>query len=161
MFSRSIVELGWPPHISTILSHICTSWFDCMTQLSSDPSFDFTIYALQVYPNFLPTYELHINLSGRKRKRHNIFITLVRIHKYHIYWETWKYHTKKSLSFILKTYKNFKTMMEQRTWDIVLDLIVLSFNCSRPKWRLRSPWLKVIWVNLKVRSVYSNPEENS
>ena len=24
-----------------------------------------------------------------------------------------------------------------------------------------SQWLKVIWVNLKVRSVYSNPEENS
>jgi hypothetical protein len=30
-------------------------------------------------------------------------------------------------------------MVEQRTWDIVLDLIILSFNCSRPKWSLRSP----------------------
>ena len=30
-------------------------------------------------------------------------------------------------------------MVEQRTWDIVPDLIILSFNCSRPKWKLRSP----------------------
>jgi hypothetical protein len=29
-------------------------------------------------------------------------------------------------------------MVEQRTWDIVLDLIVLSLNYSRPKWKLRS-----------------------
>ena len=28
--------------------HTCTSWFDCMTQLSLDPRFDFTIYVLQV-----------------------------------------------------------------------------------------------------------------
>ena len=33
-------------------------------------------------------------------------------------------------------------MVEQRTWDIVLDFIVLSFNCSRPKWRLRSPMVE-------------------
>ena len=131
-----------------------------MTQLSLDPLFDFTIYALQVCPSFLPTYELHISLSGRKRKRHHIFIALVRIHKYHIYWETWECHTIESLSFILKTYKNSRTMVEQRTWDIVLDLIVLSFNCSRPKWRQEAPWLKVIWVSLKVRLVYSNPEES-
>ena len=66
-----------------------------------------------------------------------------------------------SLSFILKTCKNSKTMVEQRTRDIVLDLIILSFNCSRPIRRLEAPWLKVIWVSLKVRSVCSNPEENS
>ena len=113
-----------------------------MTQLSLDPLFDFTIYALQVCSSFLPTYELHINLSGRKRKRHNIFIAFVRIHKYPIYWETWECHTMESLSFILKTYKNSKTMVEQRTWDIVLDLIILSFNYSRPKWRLRSPMVE-------------------
>jgi hypothetical protein len=29
-------------------------------------------------------------------------------------------------------------MVEQRTWDIVLDLILLSFNCSRSKWKLKS-----------------------
>ena len=33
-----------------------------------DPKFDFTIYALQVCSSFVPTYELHISLSGRKRK---------------------------------------------------------------------------------------------
>ena len=128
-----------------------------MTQLSLDPLFDFTIYALQVCSSFLPTYELHISLSGRKRKRHNIIIALVRIHKYHIFWENWECNTMEALNFIL----NSGIIVEQRTWDIVLDLIVLSLNCSRPKWRLRSPWLKVIWVSLKVRLVYSNPEENS
>ena len=51
-------------------------------------------------------------------------------------------------------------MVEQRTWDIVLDLIDLSFNCSRPKWRLRSPMVEGNMGNLKVRSVYSNPKEN-
>jgi hypothetical protein len=40
------------------------------------------------------------------RERHNIIIALVRIHKYHIYWETWECHIMKTLSFILKTYKN-------------------------------------------------------
>jgi hypothetical protein len=30
-------------------------------------------------------------------------------------------------------------MVEQKTWDIVLDLIVLSFNYTRPKWRPKSP----------------------
>ena len=92
-------------YIHHIHPHICTSWFDCMTQLCLDPLFDFTIYALQVCSSFLPTYELHISHSGRKRKRHNIFIASVRIHKYHIYWETWECHTKEALSFILKIYK--------------------------------------------------------
>ena len=142
MFSRSTVELGKAPNISTIHPHICTSWFDCMTQLSLDPLFEFTIYALQVCPSFLHTYELHINFSGRKRKRYNIFIALVRIHKYPIYWETWECQTMESLRFILKIYKNSGTMIEQRTWDIVFDLIILSFNCSTPKWRLRSPMVE-------------------
>ena len=35
-------------YISTIHPHTCISWFDCMTQLSLDPRFDFTIYVLQV-----------------------------------------------------------------------------------------------------------------
>ena len=132
-----------------------------MTQLFLDPLFDFTIYALQVCSSFLPTYELHINLSGRKRKRHNMFITLVRIHKYHIYWEIWECHTMEALIFILKTYKNSRIIVDQRTWDIVLDLIVLSFNCSRPKWRLRSPMVEGNMGKFEVRSVYSNLEENS
>ena len=42
-----------------------------MTQLSLYPLFEFTIYALQVFSNFFPTYELHISLSGRKRKGNN------------------------------------------------------------------------------------------
>ena len=33
-------------------------------------------------------------------------------------------------------------MVEQRAWDIVLDLVILSFNCSRSKWRLRSPMVE-------------------
>jgi hypothetical protein len=47
-----------------------------------------------------------------------------------------------SLSFILKTSKNFGMMVEQRARDKVLDLIVLSFNCLRPKSRLRSPMVE-------------------
>jgi hypothetical protein len=33
-------------------------------------------------------------------------------------------------------------MVEQRTWDIVLGLIILSFNYLRPQWRLRSPMVE-------------------
>ena len=51
-------------------------------------------------------------------------------------------YTKESLSFIWKTYKTSGIRLHKRTWDIVLDLIVLSFNCSRPKWRLRSPMVE-------------------
>ena len=54
--------------LATIYPHTCTFLFDCMTQLSLDPRFDFTIYVLQVCSSFLPTYELHISLSSRKRK---------------------------------------------------------------------------------------------
>ena len=56
-------------------------------------------YALSCY---FHSYELHISLSCR-RERHNITIALVRIHKYHIYWETWECYTMEALSFILKT----------------------------------------------------------
>ena len=52
-------------------------------------------------------------------------------------------------------------MVQQRTSDIVLDLIVLSFNCSRPKRRLRSPMVEDNMGKFEVRSVYSNLEENS
>ena len=86
---------------------------------------------------FLHSYELHISFSCRKKERHNITFALVRIHKYYIYWETWECHTMEAMSFILKPYENSGIMVEQRTWDIVLDLIVLSFNCSRPKWRVK------------------------
>ena len=55
-------------YIHHIHPHTCTSWFDYMTQLSLVPLFNFTIYSLQVCSSFLPTYELHISLSGRKRK---------------------------------------------------------------------------------------------
>ena len=40
-----------------------------MTQLSLDPLFDFTIYALQVCSSFLPAYELHIALVVAREKR--------------------------------------------------------------------------------------------
>jgi hypothetical protein len=42
-------------------------------------------------------------------------------------------YKKESLSFILKTYKNSRIKVDRRTRDVVLDLIVLSFNYSRPK----------------------------
>jgi hypothetical protein len=111
-----------------------------MTQLSLDLLFNFTIYALQVSSIFLPTYELHISLSIRKRKGHNIFIALVRIHKYYIYWETWECHTKESLSFILKTYKNSETMVEQRIWDIVLDHSVFQLLKTQVKAKKPHGW---------------------
>jgi hypothetical protein len=82
-----------------------------------------------------------IRLSCRKR-RHNIIIALVRIHKYHIYWEIWEYHTIKALSFIYENLQNSRIIVEQRPWDIVLDLIVLSLNCSRPKWKFKSSIVK-------------------
>ena len=144
----TVIEYGLSYSSLFLDGHLSTHCFRYLGHLSIffstlfDPLFDFIIYALQVCPSILPTYELYISLSGRKRKRHNIFIALVRIHKYHIYWETSECHTMQSLSFILKIYKNSGTMVKQRTWDIVLDLIVLSFNCSRPKWRLRSPMVE-------------------
>jgi hypothetical protein len=51
-------------------------------------------------------------------------------------------------------------MVEQRTWDIMLDLIVLSFNSSKPKWRLRSPMVEGNMGKFEVRLVYSNLEKN-
>jgi len=40
---------------------------------------------------------------------------------------------KESLSFISKIYKNSRMKVDPRIWNTVLDLIVLSFNYSRPK----------------------------
>jgi hypothetical protein len=42
-------------------------------------------------------------------------------------------YKKESLSFIFKTYKNPRMKVDRRTRDVVLDLIVLSFNYKRPK----------------------------
>jgi hypothetical protein len=78
---------------------------------------------------------------GNEKAQYHFYAS-VRIHKYHIYWETWEGHTIESLSYILKIYKNSGTMVKQRTWDIVFDLIVLSFNCSRPKWRQTNPMVE-------------------
>ena len=56
-------------YIHHIHPYTCTSWFDCMTQLSLDSRFDFTIYVLQVCSIMLfHSYELHVSLSCRKRK---------------------------------------------------------------------------------------------
>jgi hypothetical protein len=94
------------------------------------------------------------------REKAYIINALVRIHKYHK-WETWEGHTKETLSFILKIYKNSRMKVDRRTWNTVIDLTILSFNYSRPKWRLQAPWWKVIWVSLRVRIVHSNLEESS
>jgi hypothetical protein len=52
-------------------------------------------------------------------------------------------------------------MVEQRAWDMVLDLIILSFNCSWSKWKLKSPMVEGNKSKFEVRSVNFNPEENS
>jgi hypothetical protein len=64
---------------------------------------------------------------------------LVRIQKYHR-GETWEGHTQESLSFIWKSCKTSRIIVDQRAWDMALDSTVLSFNYSRPKWRLQAPW---------------------
>jgi hypothetical protein len=43
-------------------------------------------------------------------------------------------------------------MVEQKTWDIVFDLIILSFNFSRPKWRLRSSMVESNMVQFESQS---------
>ena len=43
----------------------------------------------------------------------------------------------------------------------MLDLIVLFSIAQNPREGQEAPWLKVIWVSLKVRSIYSNSKENS
>jgi hypothetical protein len=59
-------------HYTSTHMHILIWLYD---SLYLDPRFDFTIYALQVCSSFLPTYELHISLSCRKRKKgHNLII---------------------------------------------------------------------------------------
>ena len=53
-------------------------------------------------------------------------------------------------------------MVEQRTWDISAWLGSFYLSIAQdPSEGWEAPWLKVIRVSLKVRSVYSNPEENS
>ena len=97
-----------------------------------------------------------------QEERHNIIFTLVRItntpyferFESVIQWKLW-------VLFWKLAKKTLGIMVEQRTWDIVLDLIILSFNYLRLKWRLQAPWLKVIWVSLKIRLLCSNSKENS
>jgi hypothetical protein len=128
------------PHTS-IHMHILIWLYDLT--LSLNPLFDFTTYVLQVcsfmFSSYLwtPLYALVIG-----RERHSNTIALVRIHKYHIYWEIWECHTIEALSFIFENLQKLWKIVEQRTWDTVLDLIVLSFNYSRPKWRLKSSMVK-------------------
>jgi hypothetical protein len=45
-------------------------------------------------------------------------------------------------------------------WDIVLGLIDLSFNSSRPKWSLRGPMVEGNMDKFEIRSVYSNLNKN-
>jgi hypothetical protein len=70
------------------------------------------------------------------------FIALVRIHKYNIYERFESVMQNESLSFILKTYKKTPKQLSKGAWDMVLDLIVLSFNSSRSKWKLESPMIE-------------------
>ena len=51
-------------------------------------------------------------------------------------------------------------MVEQITWDKCSTWSFCLLIAQGPSERWEAPWLKVIWVSLKVRLVYSNPEEN-
>ena len=46
-----------------------------------------------------------------------------------------------ALSFILKTYKNSRIMVEQRTWDIVVDLIVV-FQLLKTQVKAKKPMVE-------------------
>jgi hypothetical protein len=126
-------------HYTSTHMHILIWLYDSTLFGSEVWLYNICIASMLFHVFFLP---MNSTISLSCRERHNITIALVRIHKYYIYWETWECHIMKALSFILKTYKNSGIMVEQRTWDIVLDLIVLFFNCSRPKRRLRSPMVE-------------------
>ena len=162
-----------PPYSAIpYINHTCTSWFDCMTCFFGSIVWLYNICFASMY-TLSSTYELHISNSYRVRESIEWYC-LREFQKYHIlfkkregitlllswwgsinttYWETWGSHTKETLSFISKAYKNSKIIVEQRAWDIALELTVLSFNCSRPKRRLQAPWLKIIWVSMKVRII--------
>ena len=151
-----------PPYSAIpYINHTCTSWFDCMTCFFGSIVWLYNICFASMY-TLSSTYELHISNSYRVRESIEWYC-LREFQKYHIlfkkregitlllswwgsinttYWETWESHTKETLSFISKAYKNSKIIVEQRAWDIALELTVLSFNCSRPKWRLRSPMVE-------------------
>ena len=112
---------------------------------------DFTIYALQVC--MIPTYKLHILDIGERR--HDIFCHVPEIP--HIMREGICYYClsedqqisqnerlgeviqRKLWNLFWKLMKNSRMKVKQRTWDMVLDLIVLSLICQRLKKRRGSP----------------------
>ena len=117
-------------------------------------------YVLKVCSNFFPTYELHISLSGRKKKTKHLYCLGEDPQILHILRDL-----RVSYNGISEFYFGNLSKLWNNGWTKnlrqVLDLIFLSFNYSRSKWRLRSPKVEAnIWVSLKVRSVHSNLEEN-
>jgi hypothetical protein len=116
-----------------------------------DPRFDFTIYILLVCSFMHLVQEEGITS----------FIVLVRIHKYNIYERFESVMQNESLSFILKTYKKLRNnwAKELETWSLTW-LFYLSI-AQDPSESSKAPWLKVIWVSLKVRPVNFNLKENS
>ena len=54
----------------------------------------------------IPTSSTYALVIGREG--HNITIALVRIHKYHIYWETWESHTMEALILFWKPIKTLE-----------------------------------------------------
>jgi hypothetical protein len=103
-------------------------------------------------------YTKNTTYLERREKTYTIN-ALVRIHKYHK-WETWEV-IQRNLWVLFENLQNSRIMVDQRARNMALDLTILSFNCSRPKWWLQAPWWKVIWVSLKVTIVHSNQEESS
>jgi hypothetical protein len=121
----------------------CISWFDFMTR-----SFGSIVLIMQYMFHYLPTYELHISLLEVGWEREGIMLLCYQ--KYHIFWEERKgidHNCLGTLSFILKILQNSGIIVDQRAWNMALDLTILSFNYLRPKWRLQVPWWKVIWVS--------------
>ena len=138
-----------------VCNHTCTSWFDCMTSPSWSMVGLGNICIASMSELFLShLWTPHNFTSYRVReRRHNV--TLPYVKKYQIrgrqkakhncclgkdpqipQMRDWEGHTKESLSFIWKSYKNSGMKVDRRTRDIVLDMTILSFNCSRPKWRI-------------------------
>jgi hypothetical protein len=143
-------------HTSTtyIGPHTCTSWFDCMTHFSGSVVWLYNI-CLQVCMSCLPTYELYISLLVIGWEREGTMLLclmpkiphILREERMHIplmpWWE-FRNTTKKRLERVIyrnlwvlfkNLAKNSRIIVDRRAWNMALDLTILSFNCSRPKWR--------------------------
>ena len=125
-----------------------------MTQLSLDPLFDFTVYALQVCSSFLPAHKLHISFSCRNRKGITSLLpwwgstntTYIERFERVIQWNLWVLFWK-----LIKT--------PEQWWNNKLETLCLTWSfylsiTQGPSEGWEAPWLKVIWISLKVRLIW-------